>query len=86
MAAAKNSHTRNTNDPRIAVLKVAMNSPNNRVRLAAAGSLIEIAAYSGTDLSGAVQVLEDISANSEVKGYRTDSDYYLNLVKRIKTR
>ena len=85
-AASKQSAARDITDPRIAVLKVAMNSPNERVRLAAAGSLLEIGARTGVDLSNAVSILETIEAESAVEGYKVDAAIYLKIADGVNAR
>ncbi len=85
-AASKQSAARDITDPRIAVLKVAMNSPNERVRLAAAGSLLEIGARTGVDLSNAVSILETIETESAVEGYKVDAAIYLKIADGVNAR
>ncbi|MEZ4486928.1 MAG: HEAT repeat domain-containing protein [Cyanobacteriota/Melainabacteria group bacterium] len=78
-SAVKNQHTRDAQDPRFNMLRLAMNSTNERVRLAAAGSMIELGSYAGIDLSPALAVLQSIEKDSAVAGLKKDARFYLDL-------
>ena len=78
-AAVKNLHTRDAQDPRFNMLRLAMNSTNERVRLAAAGSMIELGLHAGIDLSSALAVLQTIEKDSAVAGLKRDARIYLDI-------
>lgn len=84
-AAVKYQHTRDAQDPRFNMLRLAMNSTNERVRLAAAGSMIELGYHAGIDLSSALAVLQSIEKDSAVAGLKKDARYYLEQTARVKS-
>ncbi|HMP54587.1 MAG TPA: hypothetical protein PKD05_23770, partial [Candidatus Melainabacteria bacterium] len=84
-AAVKNQHTRDAKDPRFNMLRLAMNSSNERVRLAAAGSMIELGSHAGIDLSSALSVLQNIEKDSAVAGLKKDARFYLDLTTPAKS-
>lgn len=81
-AATKDSHLIGLDDPRLPLLKVALNDSNERVRLAAARALVSIACNTSVDMSGARRTLEQLSQNGSRPAYKRDAQSTLELISK----
>lgn len=79
-AATKDSRLIGLDDPRLPLLKVALNDSNERVRLAAARAMVSIARNTSVDMSGARRTLEQLSQNGSRQAYKRDAQATLELL------
>jgi|AGTN01.1.fsa_nt_gi HEAT repeat. len=79
-AATKDSRLIGLDDPRLPLLKVALNDSNERVRLAAARALVSIAGNNNVDMTGARRTLEQVSQSGSRPAYRRDAQATLKLI------
>lgn len=79
-AATKESRLIGLDDPRLPLLKVALNDSNERVRLAAARALVSIAGNTSVDISAAKRTLEQLSQSGSRQAYKRDALATLELL------
>lgn len=77
-------------DPRVNILQVAMNSNNEKVRLAAAGGLLHMVNYAGfnssnvsLDLSKARDILDRIQRESKVEQLKSEAKLFNSLARPV---
>lgn len=79
-AATKDSRLIGLDDPRLPLLKVALNDSNERVRLAAARALVSIASNTSVDMVGVRMTLEQISQDGSRAAYKRDAKAAIELL------